>query len=77
MADGTDLVLGESDWDEQDLLTIDEAGGRLEEELEVLDVRIAESSDANATARLLARRDAIKAVRVSIASGPTELARAD
>lgn len=77
LADEIDLVLDESDWEEQDLLTIDEAGGRLDEEIAALDAQIAASSDGNATARLAARRDAISAVRVAIAAGPTELARAD
>lgn len=77
MADEIDPVLGESDWDEQDLLTIDEAGGRLDEEIAALDAQIAASSDENATARLVARRDAINAVRSTMTAGPTELARAD
>lgn len=77
MTERIDSALGESDWDDQDLLTIDEARGRLDEEIAALDVQIAASPDENAAARLVARRDAINAVRVTIAAGPTELARAD
>ena len=77
MTDEIDPALGDSDWDEQDLLTIDEAGGRLDEEIAALDAQIAASSDRDATAKLVARRDAVNAVRVTIAAGPTEVARAD
>ncbi|MFE0748900.1 hypothetical protein [Gordonia sp. NPDC058843] len=73
----TESILGESDWEEQDLLTIDEAGGRLEAEIATLDEQIAASADEGAAEALVARRNAIEAVRVSIAAGPTDLARAD
>ncbi len=77
MAVDTESILGESDWEEQDLLTIDEAGGRLETEIATLDEQIAASADGDAAEALRARRNAIEAVRVSIAAGPTDLARPD
>ncbi|MDT0202705.1 hypothetical protein [Nocardioides sp. AE5] len=69
-------ILGESDWDEQDLLTIDEAGERLEQEIAELDKAI-EAADDSAVPVLRQRRDAIETIRASIAAGPTELARID
>jgi hypothetical protein len=64
-----------SDWDEQDLLTIDEASERLAGELAELKRRIEAEGDAETRARLEVRRGQLEASLASIQSGPTELAR--
>lgn len=68
--------LGESDWDEQDLLTIEEAGERLERELATLEERLRVSGD-NADPALRERHRALAATLVNIRSGPTDVARID
>jgi hypothetical protein len=64
-----------SDWDEQDLLTIDEASERLVDELAGLKQRIEAEQDAETRSRLETRSTQLEASLASIRSGPTELAR--
>lgn len=67
---------GESDWDEQDLLTIDEASERLEGELAAIDRQIAGLTDEDG-AGLRSRRQALAITLQNIKAGPTDLARID
>lgn len=51
-------ILGESDWDDQDLLTLDEAQFRIEDEIKVLDKELRElspNSDPDVSRRLTRR----------------------
>lgn len=68
--------LGESDWDEQDLLTIDEASERLEGELAAIDRQIAGLTEEDG-GRLRSRRQALALTLENLKTGPTELARID
>lgn len=51
-------ILGESDWDDQDLLTLDEAQFRIREEIEAIEANLqTEESSVDEAARLrMARR---------------------
>ena len=64
-----------SDWDEQDLLTIDEASERLVNELGKLRQLAGTESNEEAHRQLAARVDRLEAALKSITSGPTEVAR--
>ena len=64
-----------SDWDEQDLLTIDEASERLVDEIAQLDRAAAAETDPDARTRLETRRARLQASLRSITAGPTELAK--
>lgn len=66
--------LGESDWDEQDLLTIDEAAERLEQELVALATALDGAGESEGSG-LRARHRALSATLANIRSGPTDLAR--
>ena len=58
----SDRSLGESDWEDQDLLTLDEAGERLEEELSAVtgELEAAKAAgDDDAAQRLQARAQAV------------------
>lgn len=66
----SDRSLGESDWEDQDLLTLDEAGERLEEELAAAtaerDEALAAGDDARAErleARVRAVSEALDRIR--------------
>ena len=67
-------ILGESDWDDQDLLTIDEAHGRLREEIEAIEARLA-SATASTEGALMARAAALRECLARIDAGPTDRAR--
>jgi hypothetical protein len=64
-----------SDWDEQDLLTIDEAGARLVAELSTLRELAGAEPDDAARRQLAKRVDLLEEALRSIMSGPTDLAR--
>ncbi|WP_162180536.1 hypothetical protein [Gordonia terrae] len=64
-----------SDWDEQDLLTIDEAADRVREEQQNLTVSLEGERDEQVRHRLERRLDTLSKCLESITAGPTELAR--
>ena len=68
-------LLGESDWDEQDLLTIAEASERLESEITTLRAAIDAQSDTVERNALSARLSAMQRVYESIRRGPSPLAK--
>ena len=67
-------VLGESDWDDQDLLTIDEASERLVEEIADLRRALEQDEDGAEKDRLTGRLRAMQAVLQSLEQGPSPLA---
>jgi hypothetical protein len=73
VAGGGDQFLGKSDWGEQDLLTIDEASERLEEEIAelraMLEHQIGAAREKTASRLLLMER-----VLHSLLQGPSPLA---
>lgn len=70
-----DQSLGESDWDEQDLLTIDEASERLEAEIAGLR-NVLEQSSGPDHDRTAARLRSMERVLHSLQQGPSPLASA-
>jgi len=65
--------LGESDWDEQDLLTIDEASERLQAEIAGLRVKLEQQSDGDRD-KTAGRLLLMERVLHSLQQGPSALA---
>ena len=70
-----DQSLGESDWDEQDLLTIDEASERLEAEITELRTSLAQQPDSAEREKLADRLRLMERVYEGIKQGPSPLAQ--
>ncbi|MFC0449940.1 hypothetical protein CJ179_01525 [Rhodococcus sp. ACS1] len=73
-------MLGESDWDDQDLLTLDEAATRLDAEIAACrqrldDLRNTSHPPADDIGRTQRRLDALLSCRDAVAHGPTALAK--
>jgi hypothetical protein len=77
VSDSTDRPeRGLSDWEDQDLLTIEEAGERLRGELRALREQVAVlDADDPARERLDKRIRALEAALRGLDAGPTDLAR--
>jgi hypothetical protein len=75
-AAGQDQSLGESDWDEQDLLTIDEASERLEAEIADLKALLEQQPTGPDHDRTAARLHSMERVLHSLQQGPSPLASA-
>ena len=69
-------MLGESDWDEQDLLTIDEASERLEAEIAVLRTSLKQPADDAKRDKTVHRLRLMERVLESLKEGPSPLASA-
>jgi hypothetical protein len=67
-------LLGESDWDEQDLLTIDEASERLEAEINELRASLQQQPDGAERDHLAHRLQLMERVLQSLEQGPSPLA---
>jgi hypothetical protein len=66
--------LGESDWDDQDLLTIDEASERLQAEITQLRASLAQPDGANRD-QLANRLRSMERAHESLKQGPSPLAK--
>lgn len=73
-AAGRDQSLGESDWDEQDLLTIDEASERLVVEIAGLKALLEQHPAGADSDRAAERLRLMEAVLHSLQQGPSPLA---
>lgn len=73
-AAGEDQSLGESDWDEQDLLTIDEASERLVVEIAGLKALLEQQPEGPDRDRAAERLRLMEAVLHSLQQGPSPLA---
>jgi hypothetical protein len=71
--DGTQ-VLGESDWEDEDLLSIDEASQRLEAEISHLRASLEQQGGGTERDTLATRLGALERVLQSVQAGPTPLA---
>lgn len=67
-------ILGESDWDEQDLLTIEESSERLEAEMGLVRAEIERATEGDERDRLARRFQAMEHVLYLLRQGPTPLA---
>ena len=67
-------ILGESDWDEQDLLTIDEASERLEAEITVLRTSLEQLAGDAERDKTAHRLRLMERVLESLKEGPSPLA---
>jgi hypothetical protein len=66
--------LGESDWDEQDLLTIDEASERLQAEIAGLRASLEQQPDGVDREKIADRLHSMERVLQSLQQGPSPLA---
>jgi hypothetical protein len=73
-AGNQDQLLGESDWDEQDLLTIDEATERLKAEIAGLRTRLEQQPSGADRDRTAGRLLLMERVLHSLQQGPSPLA---
>jgi hypothetical protein len=78
--EGPSRFLGESDWDEQDLLTLDEAGERLRVEIAATqrsleELRRSGASDPAVVSAVTARLEALRTCMESVAAGPSPKAQ--
>ena len=69
-------TLGESDWEDEDLLTHDEAGARLREEIAIEEAALREAEGGGSLAsielsrtRLVAMRSRLKKIDAALATG--------
>lgn len=67
-------MLGESDWEDEDLLSIDEASQRLASEISLLRASLEQVGDAVERDKLVTRLGALERVLQSVQAGPTPLA---
>jgi hypothetical protein len=67
-------LLSESDWDDDDLLSIAEASNRIETEIAVLRASLAQQPDGSSPDKVINRLNALERVLESINQGPSPLA---